>query len=231
MRSFRFIVGTVVVAALGIPNALPAGWSAAQQKDPKPPKEEEEWKPASVPADALKYAVELEHAATPEFKAWCREHVVKHMRSQPVSPRAAMKAVDDAYPSTSDIARDAGIFLLKYLAYKDEDENQRVLAGQIREIDRRTYDISREINILNENEQRRLGTIYPRAAISAEQRIRMEEEIRKREDQLRQYGTERQMRSAELDASRKKVNLYLRVLGVVFERMQDVPVASIAELK
>jgi hypothetical protein len=59
----------------------------------------------------------------------------------------------------------------------------------------------------------------------------MEEEIRKREEQLRQYGTDRQIKMKELDASRRKVNQYLKVLDVVFGRMKDVPAASIAELK
>jgi len=230
MKSLRFLVAALAPAFLCLASALPPQ-IRAQQKEPQPPKEEEEWKPAEIPADALLYAIKLEEAATPAFKSWCGEHISKHMRSEPVSPRNAMKAVDEAFPGTSDIARDAGIFLLQYLAYKDEDENQRVIAGQIREIDRNTYDLSREINVMYENEQRRLGTIYKEGAISAEQRIQMEEEIRKREEKLRQYGTERQIRSGELEASRKKVNLYLKVLGYVFKRMSDVPVASIAELK
>jgi hypothetical protein len=233
MDSRRFIVAAGLIALLGFPCMLPAAQDTPKEKTklPKEAKEEREWKPASIPADALLFAAKLEENATPAFKDWCRSHVSAHMRSEPVSPRDAMKAVDERYPQTSEIARDAGTFLLEYLAYKDEDENQRVLAGRIREIDRATYDISREINIMRENEQRRLFPTTPRAAIGAEQRVRMDEEIRKREEQLRQYGTERQFRLTELEASRKKVNLYLKVLEVVFSRMKDVPAASIAELK
>lgn len=233
MKHRRSIVTAAIVVLLGLPCSLPA---APQDKDTskekkQEPKEEKEWKPAFVPADALAFAAELEEKATHEFKGWCRSHIAAHMRAEPVNPRVAMKAVDEQYPQTSEIARDAGTFLLQYLAYRDEDENQRLVASRIREIDRNTYDISREINIMRENEQRRLFPTNPRAAIGAEQRVRMEEEIRKREEQLRQYGTDRQIKMGELDASRKKVNLYLKVLGAVFDRMKDVPAASIAELK
>ena len=231
MKHRRFIVAAALVALLGLPGALPAKPQDTPKKKIKEPKEEKEWKPASVPADALKFAAQLEENAPQEFQDWCHGHITGHMRTEPVSPREAMKAVDERYRQTSEIARDAGTFLLQYLAYKDEDENQRLLASRIREIDRTTYDISREINIMRENEQLRLFPTNPRAAIGAEQRVRMEDEIRKREEQLRQYGTDRQIKMGELDASRKKVNLYLKVLGVVFSRMKDVPAASIAELK
>lgn len=218
----------ILVLGLGLAGAFPL---RARPQSDKPPKEEKDWKPAYVPADALKFGATLEEKASPEFKGWVHEHVAKHMREQPVNPRTAMQAVDDRYPQTSDIARDAGTFLLQYLAYKDEETNERMLAARIREIDRQTYDLSREINIMAENEQRRLMPTNPRAAISAEQRVRMDEEIRKREEKIRQLGTERQLKATELAASRKKVNLYLKVLGVVFDRMKDVPADSIAELK
>jgi hypothetical protein len=220
----------VAIPALVCLLAAPLAVPAAQKKEKKD-KEEIEWQPDRVPADALKFGTELEGRAADEFKDWAKGHVTKHMRAAAVNPRAAMQAVDERYPRTSEIARDAGAFLLQYLAYKDEDMNQRMLASRIREIDRKTYDYSRRINEIREGEQRRLMPTTPRGAISAEQRIRLEEEIRQLEEEIRQLGTERQLKATELDASRKKVNLYLKVLGIVHDRMKDVPVESIGELK
>lgn len=231
MRCCPRFVRAALAGVLTLGVVLPADAQDTSKKKIEEPKPEKEWKPEFIPADALAFGVQLEEQATREFKDWCHSHVAAHMRAEPVSPRAAMKAVDERYAQNSDIARDAGIFLLQYLAYKDEDQNQRVLASRVREIDRATYDISREINVMRENEQLRLFPTNPRGAIGAEQRIRMEEEIRKREEQLRQYGTDRQIKMGELQASRKKVNQYLKVLDVVFGRMKDVPATSIAELK
>ena len=227
-RTLRFLLplSALVVCAACFGGAA---WAAQQKEDPLKP--EKQWKPAHVPADALKFGAELEEKATPQFKHWCHEHVTKHMRNEPVKPRAAMLAVDEHYAQAPEISRDAGAFLLQYLAYKDEDTNQLTLAGRIREIDRTTYDLSREINIMVENEQRRLFPTNPRGAIGAEARVRMDADIRQREEKIRQLGTERQIRATELDASRKKVNLYLKVLGLVFDRMKDVPANSIVELK
>jgi hypothetical protein len=228
-RARLFTRGAFVLGAC-LALASAAGTAAAQQKE-EPARPEKEWKPAFVPADALKFGATLEEKAPAQFKGWCHGHVTKHMRKEPVKPRAAMDAVDEHYPRAPEISRDAGAFLLQYLAYKDEDTNQLTLAGRIREIDRTTYDLSREINIMAENEQRRLMPTNPRAAIGAEARVRMDAEIRQREEKIRQLAMERQMRATELEASRKKVNLYLKALGLVFERMKDVPADSIAELK
>jgi hypothetical protein len=204
-------------------------WAAQQKDDPLKP--EKEWTPAHVPADALKFGAEMEEKATLEFKSWCREHVSKNMRNAPVKPRAAMEAVDAQYPQAPEISRDAGAFLLQYMAYKDEYTNQLTLAGRVREIDRTTYDLSREINIMAENEQRRLFPTNPRAAIGAEARVRMDADIRQREEKIRELAMERQIRATELNASRKKVNLHLKALGLVHPRMKDVPADSIVELK
>jgi hypothetical protein len=227
-RSHRALPWLVLGAGLALAGA--AGFAGAQHRE-DPLKPEKDWKPVFVPADALKFGAELDEKATSQFKGWCRDQVAKHLRNEPVSPRAAMEAVDKQYPAAPELSRDAGAFLLEYLAYKDEDTNQLTLAGRIREIDRTTYDLSREINIMTENEQRRLMPTNPRAAIGAEARVRMDADIRQREEKIRQLAIERQLRATELDASRKKVNLYLKVLGIVHGRMKDVPVDSIVELK
>ena len=232
MPSRRFRARLAAALTLFLSVAILAPQAAPQKKKPpEEPKPEKDWKPAFVPADALEYGAELDEHAAPALKAWIHEHIAKHMRSGQVNPRAAMQAVDGRFPQTSDIARDAGAFLLQYMAYKDEDENQRVLAGRIREIDRTTYDVSRRINEIYEGEQRRLMPTTPRGAISAEQRVRLDEEVRRLEEQLRQLGTERQLKATELDGSRKKINFYLKALGLIYERMNDVPVESIAALR
>ncbi|MCI0627571.1 MAG: hypothetical protein L0387_38975 [Acidobacteria bacterium] len=172
----------------------------------------------AVSAPALKYGAALEKEATPEVKDWVRGHVTKQMRTQAVDPKATMAKVDEQFAEASEEARDAVTFLVMYGAYRDEDENQRMLNYRIRDIDRETTEITRQLQVMWKNEQGRGAS--PLQGISAQERVRLDELQQKMESQLREYADERQLKATQEAASRKKAALYLKVLGMAYERMK-----------
>ena len=173
----------------------------------------------SISAEAIKYGAALEEQATPELKKWVSGYI-KQLREKPVDPKATMADVDARFPAASDEARDAVIFLTYYLAHKDENEEQRMLGLRVRDIDRETTEIVRQIKVMQETDNLRSGSTNGQLTIA--QRLQMDEEIRKREAQLREYGEERQLKTTRIAASRKKVNSYLKLLDVARKRMKDV---------
>jgi hypothetical protein len=225
----RLLSAGVLLAGVWL--AASAGPLRAQQANkPRPAaKELEQWKPAYVPAQAVKFGAELDEAAAPELKKWVSGYVARSMRDRTVEPRTVMADVDAAYARQPDEVRDAVIFLLYYSSYKDEDENQRLLAFRIRDIDRETFDITRTINLMYHNADRRSAS--PNQQMSATDRIRMDEEQRKLEVRLRELADERQLKATQMEASRKRVTSYLRLLGSVHEKMKGVQPSVLAAVK
>jgi hypothetical protein len=187
------------------------------------------WKPAIVPAEALAFGAQLEEAASQELKEWVWDYIKKSLRDRPIDPKAVIGAVDTRYAAASDLARDAGIYLLYFLAYKDDDENQRMLSYRIRDIDRETYDISRELAILLETEQNRMAAT--RRPITFEERVRREEQEQKLNARLRELGDERQLKATQVAFSRKKVDIYLKLMSYAYERMKGTDPGVMRELK
>ena len=209
--------------------SLLGGLPAPQKKRDAVRPAVEDWKPEIVPADALKYSAELDEQASAEVKKWVGGYAKKEMRERAVDPKATMAAADDRFPQASDEARDAVTFLLFYAAYKDEDQNQRTLSYRIRDIDRDTIEITRQIQQIWKNDQSRGAS--PTQGIGAQQRIAIEEQVQKMESQLRELADERQLKSTLMNASRRKVNQYLKVLAAVHPRMKGVDAAILRLVK
>lgn len=188
------------------------------KRDPKT----EEWKPAMLPADALAYGAALEENAPLKLKKWCEHYAQTEMIKQKIVPRATMAVVDKEFASASDEARDAVIFLLDYLAYKNEDNEQRMLAGRIRRLDNDTYDMNLRMQILKENQEKRVGSTSKRVAISPQQMVQSEEEIQRLEQQIRMMLEERKLKLDQLYALRRRVDGYLKVMSVTYPRMNGV---------
>ena len=121
--------------------------------------------------------------------------------------------------------RDAITFLLFYLAYKDEDENQRLLAVRIRDIDRDTIEITRQLQQMWKNDQSRAAS--PMQSSSPNARVANEEQQQRMEAQLREYADERQLKSTQLAGSRKKINAYLKLLDIAHGRMRGIDPAIV----
>jgi hypothetical protein len=201
--------------------------SAAQQEAAPPPKPKrdprtEEWKPATLPANALAYGAALEINAPPKLKKWCEHYAQIEMPRQKIDPRATMAVVDKEFASASDEARDAVIFLLDYLAYKHQDNEQRMLAARIRRMDNEMYDMNLRMHILKENQEKSIGSINKRVAISPQQVLKSEEEVQRLEQQLRVMTEERKMKMEQLLALRRRVDGYLKVMSVTHPRMNGV---------
>jgi len=186
------------------------------QKDPKP----EDWKPATLPSEALAYGAALVENAPPKLKKWCESYAKKKMPKQPISPRATMAVVDQQLPKASEEARDAATFLVFYLAYQEEDKEQRQLAARIRRMDEEAYDISRRMQVMKETEQNLLAST--RRTVSQQEMLRNDEEARELDQRLRNMSEERKVKSAQLDMLRKRVDGYLKVLDVTHARMTGI---------
>lgn len=207
--------------------------SREQAAAPKPKRDPktEEWKPASLPADALAYGAELEENAPPKLKKWCENYAQKEMMKQKIDPRATMAVVDKEFASASDKARDAVIFLLDYLAYKSEDNEQRMLAARIRRHDNEAYELNLRMHILKENQEKRIGSISKRVAISPQQMIMSEEEVQRLEQQLRTMDEDRKVKMNQLMALRRRVDGYLKVMSVTYPRMNGVAPAVLRTMQ
>ncbi|MBI3661994.1 MAG: hypothetical protein HY234_02950 [Acidobacteria bacterium] len=197
------------------PSRQPASPPNAQ-RDPKI----EEWKPSTLPADALAFGAALEESAPPKVKKWSESYAKKTMPKQSIDPRATMTVVDQQFPRDSDEARDAVTFLLFYLAYKEEDNGQRQLAARIRRMDDEAYDITRRMEIIRGNEQNLLAST--RRTISQQEMIRNDDEMQQLDQRLRSMSEDRKVKVAQLETLRKRVDAYLKVMGVTHSRMTGI---------
>ncbi len=220
----RWILKAILIASAAILLGLFFAARTAAQKS-----HEKEWQPAMIPAAALKYGAEIEAAAGPQFSKWVHAFVQKEMRAMAVSPKETMGVVDKQFAGTPDEARDAGIFLAMYLAYRDEAENQRMLAGQVRENERKIYDLNRQLQIMWENEQNNMTS--RKSSMTAETRVRNDEAGRQIESQLKELLDQQHVKMAQMKDSQKKVNLYLKALQITHERMNGIPAKAVSALK
>jgi len=188
-----------------------------------------EWKPAVVPADALAYGAALNDHAPAKLKAWCEEFARKEMPKRRIDPRETMDVVDKQFPENSDAARDAAIYLVSYLSYVAEDDNQRELSHLIRQLDGQMDEIQRDIETLRSNDQNRMGN--PRAAQTAQQAVQEEEKIQKMEQQLRELDEAHERKIKELSTSRRRVDGFLKVLDVTYKRMNGIEPSILTEFQ
>jgi hypothetical protein len=210
---------TAVVLALAL--TLPA----RAQKDKKEP----EWKPATLPAEALAYGTALNGQAPPKLKAWCEEFAHKEIPKHRIDPRETMAIADKQFPKNSDEARDAAIYLVFYLAYLAEDDNQRALAHEIRQNDEQKDDILRQADILQKNDEKRIGN--NRVAQTPQQMMQQQEELQKMEQQIRALDETRRKKTKDMETSRKRVDGYLKVLDVTYKRMDGVQPSVLREFQ
>ncbi|MBI3484758.1 MAG: hypothetical protein HY012_06355 [Acidobacteria bacterium] len=218
-----------LLCAILVPTADFAQSSAPQSTTPRdtvsPPNvardpKIEEWKPSTLPADALAFGAALEENAPPKLKKWCENYAKKEMPKQKIDPRATMAVVDKEFSKASDEARDAVIFLLDYLAYKEEDTGQRQLAARIRRMDDEAYDITRRMQIMKETEQNLLAST--RRVPSQQELMRNDEQAREMEQQLRRISDDRKVKMGQLQTQRKRVDVYLKVMSVTHARMAGI---------
>jgi hypothetical protein len=210
-----FCVILLQAAALAQPAAAQSTPPNAA-RDPKI----EEWKPATLPADALAFGAALEENAPPQLKKWCENYAQKEMPKQKIDPRATMAVVDKEFAKASDEARDAAIFLLFYLAYKEEDTGQRQLAARIRRMDDEAYDITRRMQVMKETEQNMLAST--RRVPGQQELMRNDEQAREMEQQLRRMSEDRKVKMGQLQMQRKRVDGYLKVMSVTHARMAGI---------
>jgi hypothetical protein len=215
----EFILLFVCALVVGSPAAL------AQKEKKRAP----EWKPAILPADALAYGAALNGHAPPKLKAWCEEFARKEMPKRRIDARETMGVVDKQFPKNSDEARDAAIYLVSYLSYVAEDDNQRELAHLIRQMDGQMDDIQRQIETLRENDQNRMGNT--RAAQSLQHVVQEEERVQKMEQQLRELDEARGQKIKELSISRKRIDGFLKVLDVTHKRMNGIEPSILSEFQ
>ncbi len=188
-----------------------------------------EWRPATLPAGALAYGSALREQAPPQFKAWCEKFAHKDMPKRRIDPREIMSVVDKEFPKNSDGARDAAIYLVFYLSYLDEDNNQRELAHEIRQNDDQTEEILRQLETIQKNNEKRLGN--NRLAQSPQQVVQEEEYVQKMEQQLRALNETRARKMKQLATSRKRVDGYLKVLDVTHKRMNGIESSVLREFQ
>src|SRR5262249_28990675 len=127
------------------------------------------------------------------------------------------------YAGTPDDARDAGIFLLEYLGYKAEEENEKMRTAEIRELNRKIYDANRELNLARDNT---VNTKNPASSGMTKHNRYLE-----MEESLRDRGRDLDLKMKEVANSRNKINLYLKVLKITHERMGGIPASAVATLK
>ena len=183
----------------------------------------------ALPVEALKFGDDLQGHATAGFLKWARGYAEKEMHEQRVDPKAVMAVVDKRYTGTSDVARDCGIFLVFHLAYRDEEARVSLLEGEIREIDRETYDITRELQLMYETEQNRVGGT--RGPLGAGERMAQNDQVNKKNQRLRDLREKKIELGKQVQAGRKKINQYLKVQAVTHDRMKGIAANAIRELQ
>lgn len=227
------VLAWVVVALFAFAPAF-AGQSAGGQAAPPlslPPEDPKlkDWKPAIFPAEAVAYGAALEAAAPPKLKAWCEEFARREMPKRKIDPRDTMAVVDQQFPKNSDEARDAAIFLLTYLAYKEEDYKQRQTVVQIRRLDDEASDIMLQSKLRRDDESKRLAST--RTTVSPQQMMRNTEEDQQGEQRLRELGEKHKQRMRELETSRRRIDGYLKVMGVTHPRMKGIEPSALKEFQ
>ena len=211
----------ILLVSLAVLLAATAG-SAQSDRPKKPESKVEQWKPAMLPADALAYGAQLELNAPPKLKKWCEHYAQSEMPKQKIDPRATMAVVDKEFASASDEARDAVIFLLDYLAYKHEDNEQRLLASRIRRLDDDAFDMTERMFDIKEAQQRRVRATNSKTSISPQELIRSEDELQQLEQKLRALSDDRKVKLDQLQMLRRRVDGYLKVMSVTHPRMNGV---------
>lgn len=194
---------------------------AAVAQDPE--RKKETWKtaePSNLHAPALAFGEALEKNASAGLRDWAGPYAKKTLRSAPLKPQETTAVVDQRFPQGAEEARDAVVFLLYYLAYKEEDIEQRMLAARLRDIDRETIEITRQLQIIWKNEQNRAAS--PTQGLSQQQRVAIDEDVQRKESQLRFLADERQLKSGQFATSRKRVDSFLKLLAQVHPRMQGI---------
>jgi len=180
-------------------------------------------------APALSFGANLEKEAPDDLRKWANSYAKGDLREKPLDPQGTMSMVDQRFPKASEEARDAVTFLLFYLAYKEEDLEQRMLAARLVDIDRETKEITRQLQIIWKNEQSRAAS--PTQGLSQEQRLAIEDQVREMESRLREYADERQLKSGRFGTSRRKVNALLRLIAAVHPRMQGIEPAILKSVR
>jgi hypothetical protein len=217
LTSVLFFAGGIAFGLLAAP-ATPRPYAPSQTAAEAP-----------IPAEALEYGAALHAQASTGVKTWARNYAEKQLRERAVNPRATMADVDKHFAKATDQARDAITFLVFYLAYKDEQENQKMLAIRIKEIDRETKELMRQIEVIMKTQDNRsMSGSHP---ITMQERVKQEEDIKTREAQLREYGDDRQLKATREAACGKKINSYLKLLGAVYPRMKGIEPVILRDLK
>jgi hypothetical protein len=188
-----------------------------------------EWKPAILPADALAYGEALNDHAPPKLKAWCEEFARKEMPKRQIDPRETMGVVDRQFPKNSDEARDAAIYLVSYLSYVAEDDNQRELAHLVRQMDGQMDDIQRQLETIRKNDQDSMGN--SRWAQTPQRVMQQEELVQRMARQLGELDGARRRTIKELSISRKRVDGFLKVLEVTHKRMDGIEPSILSEFQ
>jgi hypothetical protein len=224
LHIFSFLLCAILAptadfAQSSAPQSTPPRESVAPPNAARDPKIED-WKPSTLPADALAFGAALEENAPPQLKKWCENYAQKEMPKQKIDPRATMAVVDKEFSKASDEARDAAIFLLFYLAYKEEDTGQRQLAARLRRMDDEAYDITRRMQVMKETEQNMLAST--RRVPSQQELMRNDDQAREMEQQLRRMSEDRKVKMGQLQMQRKRVDGYLKVMSVTHARMNGI---------
>lgn len=233
LRNSVCLAGTLAVVCGIAVAASGRSWAGGQNQNPRKvaePKKERAWQPDVVPVEVLTFGKKLEDAASQESKDWVWGYVKSNLRDKDIVPKDVIDAVDERYASASTLARDLGIYLVYYFAQQDDDENQRMISYRIRDIDRETYDIARQLNVIWESAQNRLASTQD-PSVSPQERIQRDDEERKLNERLRELGDERQLISTQKDFSRRKMNIYLKLLADAHPKLKDAPPGLMKELK
>jgi hypothetical protein len=230
MNSLRRVSVLLLLASLA---AISANSQTGETRPPpdagRLDPELEKWKPAILPAAALSYGAALEEAAPPRLKDWLLDFARSEMPNRKMNPRETMAAVDKQFPKQSDVARDAAIFLLNYLSYKEEDLIQRTTAALIRRLDDEAYDIQFRMQQMRDSEMNRMVTT--RSVPSQQEMVRNSEEAIRMEQRLKELAEQRRRRLKDLEKSRKRVDGFLKILDVTYPRMSDVPVTALRDFQ
>jgi hypothetical protein len=209
-----------------------AGISAGAQEKPRAVPSEPaipDWKPAIVSAAAVAFGEALERSAPPRLREWYEQFLTREMPSRRISPREIMARVDREFPKNSDAARDAAIFLVYFLGYREEERTQRHVAAEIRRMDDEAYDIRLRIQIIKDNEMNRM--VSPRISVSQQQLIQNDEEIRNMDLRLRDIRDSRKERMKNLARARQRADEYLKVMAVTHPRMEGIPAGILREFQ
>jgi hypothetical protein len=190
-----------------------------------------EWKPAILPADALAYGEALNDHAPPKLKAWCEEFARKEMPKRRIDPRETMGVVDRQFPKNSDEARDAAIYLVSYLSYVAEDDNQRELAHRVRQMDGQMDDIQRQIETIRKNDPNPDSVGNSRWARTPQQVRQQEELVQRMARQFGELDEARRRTIKELSISRKRVDGFLEVLDVSHKRMDGIEASILSDFQ